>query len=611
MLSLLTSVAFAGKTDPSDKYLDSEFGTVTSGVIKALRDCPAGTDAFFKNVNPFISGGPGGNPGELQWDETFLVDGSDVMLTVYWRDDNSFRFNVDGGVAYAIGAEVDSDKLIYEYGGSAVFADSGLNVLESGADSAAVNHLDLCLSLVDATAPVIEFVAPLDGGTVSGAITVIVTATDESGVDPNLVTFSVNDGTPDPMECELLSGNQYQCTYDWDTEDLPAGLYEITVSATDTAGPVANTATVIIEVEVVKNLTNCFGILGDEDFPDGLGTDPYANGCNPTGQVNVQAAPDTSVCNVDDPPDFCFISGGKFTPDPDEIADLGCDACTAGYCGDGGLPDPRMICTTAAFDQDGNCTGDWTPKMPLEPLVIKDVALGDPPGVLGEYVYGYKGCFAAAQHVRGGELVDLYPTWPADPATGLVWIKTHALAGVIPADLIAECNVGQADASQAGYQPIGKTQSVDTTANGIQAIALAATQKCVNPPRTLSRDNGVDVSNIIETDGSGDPVAFKYQMAQMQFDALFVALECAEPTFLRRGKSRFSDVSSPANQAKAQFDNGTIAALERARDDLIDAALAIRTSNWEVTAENCAGDALARTENLAWRMTDLIAAQPQ
>jgi hypothetical protein len=241
-------------------------------------------------------------------------------------------------------------------------------------------------------------------------------------------------------------------------------------------------------------------------------------------------------------------------------------------------------------------------------LTIAHVAEGNPPGVLGKYVYGYKGCFAAAQHFRGGELIDLYPTWPAEPPSGLVWIKTHLLDGVIPGGLIAECNVGLADAAQAGYLPIGKTQSVDTTADGIQAIILAATQKCQNPPRTLTRDNGVDVSNIIETDGSGDAAAFKYQMAQMQFDALFTALDCAEPTFLRRGKSRFSNVSSPVNQAKAQFDNGTIAALGRARDDLLDAATAIRTSNWAVTAENCAGDALARTENLAWRMTDLICA---
>ena len=71
---------------------------------------------------------------------------------------------------------------------------------------------------------------------------------------------------------------------------------------------------------------------------------------------------------------------------------------------------------------------------------------------------------------------------------------------------------------------------------------------------------------------------------------------------------KFSDVTSPINQAQAQFGNGSIAALERARDDLQDAASAIREGKWDVTVENCAGDALARTENLAWRMTDLIAA---
>lgn len=620
-LSLVASVALAQKTDVS-KYAVSSPEEIApkSGVIKFLKDCPLGTDAFFKNVSPFISGGPGGDTGEYLWEGVFPVDGSEVTLNVYWKDNNSYRFEAFGGVVWAVGPEIDSDKLIYEFD-TPVFADGGHNVLASppggdpAGDSAAVNHLDLCLSLVDTTPPLIEFIEPHDGDTVSGTVTVIVTATDPSGVDS--VTVSVNGGTPVSMTC-TQEADQYRCTYDWLTtepgEELPAGTYTITVEAKDGAVPAQNTATVTITVDLVNSLSSCFGILGEEDFGGDPDPDGFANGCKPTPLANVQVPPDTDVCNPElQPPGyiipaFCYISGKQLKPDPDEIAALGCDACAPDYCGEYGIPDPRMICTTATFDPDtGWCEGDWIPVEPLVPLHVKDVAEGDPELVLGKYVYGYNGCFAASQHFRGGALVDLYPYWPVVPPTGLVFIKTHDPADVIPTDLVVACNPGDADVEQAGYQPIGKNQSVDRLEDGTPAITLAATQKCVNPARTLSRDNGIDVSNIIETDGSDDPLAFKYQMAQMQFDALYAALDCAQPTFLR-GRIKFSDVSSPINQAQAQFSNGSIAALERARDDLQDAASAIREGKWDVTAENCAGDALARTENLAWRMTDLIAA---
>ena len=44
---------------------------------------------------------------------------------------------------------------------------------------------------------------------------------------------------------------------------LPAGLYTIEVSAADTSG---NTGTGSVTVDVLKLLSDCFGILGDEDF---------------------------------------------------------------------------------------------------------------------------------------------------------------------------------------------------------------------------------------------------------------------------------------------------------------------------------------------------------
>lgn len=639
LMSFLTSAALGAERTIEDYGHSSNGFFPEVGNLKNQRACPAGTK-FFKNVGPGLTNGSGA--GSIGTPLEFVIDGETVTMSISWDSNNSFGFTLTGGVAHIVGVTSDTNNLLYDYvnfytavnnvvsgtTNTPVFSDGDLNKIMDAAD---VNHLDLCLAPVDTTKPVITFVSPEDTtppSQVSGEVIVIVTVSDESGVDPQSVTVAVNDGTPIRMDCEPLSQNQYQCEYVWDTESLPVGLYELTVSAADEAVPVANIATVSVEVDVVKLLTECFGILGDEDFPGGdPNNDGYANGCNPTGQVNVQAPPDTDVCNVDNPPAFCFISGNKLKADsrlnsdvPGERAAIiseltslygGCDACVVpGYCGPQGIPDPRMV---------KDSFGNWEPRE-LVPLTIAHVAEGSPEGVLGKYVYGYKGCFAAVQHIRGGELFQLYPDWPQDDpntvedeATGLVFVKTHDPDTAISPGPVALCsNLGQQDVSQAGYQPIGKTQSVDTLEDGTTAaITLAATQACQNPPRTLSRDNGIDVSNIIETDGSGNPVAFKYQRAQAQFDALFVALNCAEPTFLRRGKSRFSKVSSPINQAKAQFDNGTIAALGRARDDLNDAADAIRTSNWDVTSDNCAGDALARTENLAWRMTDLIAAQSQ
>jgi hypothetical protein len=114
------------------------------------------------------------------------------------------------------------------------------------------------------------------------------------------------------------------------------------------------------------------------------------------------------------------------------------------------------------------------------------------------------------------------------------------------------------------------------------------------------------VANVTETDGSADRLAFLYARAQEQFDGVFAALDCAT---LLTGK--FSDVSSPVNQAKAQFDNGTVAALERAIVDLDAAAFAMREeTTWLMDAENCAGDALARLYNLSWRLLELIEEQP-
>ena len=77
-----------------------------------------------------------------------------------------------------------------------------------------------------------------------------------------------------------------------------------------------------------------------------------------------------------------------------------------------------------------------------------------------------------------------------------------------------------------------------------------------------------------------------------------VALACAAPLLLT---GKFSDVSSPVNQAKRRFDNFNPRSLQRSIDALEDAAFALRSeTTWLVTEKNCPGEALGRIEHLIW-----------
>jgi hypothetical protein len=273
-------------------------------------------------------------------------------------------------------------------------------------------------------------------------------------------------------------------------------------------------------------------------------------------------------------------------------------------------------------------SGQWVPVQPkralkvfdevsIHPDLVPRVADALPPNsilsdavVLDENTYCANGCCAIAQHAKGyansglegDELQVLYPVWPQNPATGLIFIKTHFPEDVLPTDVIAQCygtdgNFDLQDAAGAGYQPLD--QQLDD-----YGFLSVLTQKCVNPARTLTRNNGFDVSNIVETAGidfDADPVAvlnFKYGLSEDQFGLVFAALDCAAPLLLT---GKLSDVTSPVNQAKRRFNNFNPRSLQRSIDALMDAAVAIRTeTTWLVTEKNCPGEALGRIEHLIW-----------
>lgn len=643
VLCLFTAVALAGDLDTPDlseqQLLQNSIeSTITDpGIIKNKNQCLDPDAAFFKNEFPALTNGTGSGCKTV----VLPVGDKNIPMKVCWGPDNAFEFSLgvnedgssgDGGAIVRLGVSVDTNDWIYEYK-TPVVADKKLNFYSDGTPAGDVAHLDVCVVEVDTIKPTITFEFPQDGGTVSGdEITVEVTAFDLSGLatdeDGNpLVFYNVSDGettTADvQMSCTTSDNLTYDCSAVWTTLGLTSGTYTITVKATDNAVPDQNTQTASVTVSLAQSLASCFGLIGDEDFDPG-NADVYGDGCQITDMLNVQAAPDVNqACLTGNPPPECTVSGYQYEP-KDNIESLGCDACLTGYCGTKGLPDTRMDCTgdmvcsgtvdpntNACVDGAWSCTGDWEP-ISFAPLQISHVAKDGPeglvPGMLGGNVFGYKGCFVASRLQRGGLLTDQYTAWPSDPPTGLVWTLTYSLTESLNPDVIIDCNLGEKLTSQGGYQPIDKNESVDTTPTGLQAVVLAATQDCQNPPRTLTRDNGVDVGNVFEF-GPGDTVAFKTAQAQKQFDAVEgPALTCAGGDYIK-GKVKFSDVTSPINQAKAQFSNGTIPALIRAYEDLQDSACAIRAAKWQVTAENCPGDLLSRVENLAYRMKDLVAAK--
>lgn len=275
-LGLLTVVTLAGEADLPN---DSDNATPEAGIIKNRNQCPSGT-TFFKNEFPSLTNGTPAGSTTID----FTVEGKIVPMTVTWASNNSFGFELDGGVAHKVGVTVDTNNFIYDYTGMLPKgrADTELNYY-GGAAAADVNHLDLCLATVDDENPVVTITSPADGDTVSGIVSIIATVTDDVGLEP--VTVSV-DGAPPLDEQDIpvgepdIVGNVY--TWTFDASMLEAGEYIITVSATDTS-ILANTTTVSITVTVVRSLKDC--LEGPDLIPPGQTSE---GGCNLTGYMQLE-----------------------------------------------------------------------------------------------------------------------------------------------------------------------------------------------------------------------------------------------------------------------------------------------------------------------------------
>jgi hypothetical protein len=610
VLGLLTSVAFAGKEDPAAKYAPSDNGVQpVSGVLKFLSDCPAGTDAHFKNVNPFISGGPN-RDGEIFWRGVFPVDGSNVTLDVYWKpEDNSYRFVATDGVVWAVGPEIDSDKIIYPYD-PPVFADGGHNVLESAEPSASVNHLDLCLSLVDSTPPGIFFEAPQDGDTVSGdSVTVSVLVTDEeSGLatDANgneLVFLSVDDGVTEnvQMTCTAVPGTegQFRCLADWDTSGLATGLYDITVVATDGAVPDQNEETASITVEFQFSLADCFGDLDDGDF------DPSEpQGCNPTLQLKLQAPFGANE------PETKFISG--------EVIQATESAKSFRDCGPDALPDPRVGYNAELNRWEINpgwvgISGNVGELHVFGDLVgVRPANLpADAEWIIGPLHYGYNGCFGGTWHYKNWSLFEAYGP-NANPLffienffPRLTWVDPDREIALCYGDLInldppvqrqGDFTYDLQQSAEFMYQPTYPE-------NTVEGMSMPYTETCNG--RTLSKSKSFAGWNFIETTlnpGAAEEavVQFKCDLIDQQFTNLQTVVALAK---LDLTKGKVSTAERFINQAQSQAENcPQVQSMERAYGDLASAFDAWRNLEFFVTEENPAGDVLGRIGNLRFRI---------
>lgn len=559
-------------------------GSGVEPVVGGVLSCPAGTTEFVDQF-PNVTNGPEGGVSS----DTYSLQGTegqiDVTVTItYFGEsdgdkDNSFDFQITDGLVHQFLVKSGEDNILYDYPVQTAL-DTGLNLRVGGAKD--VSHLKFCLSTStpDTEPPAVTITSPPEGAEVSGTVTVKATVTDNvevSSVTASVDGVSLGDGT-------FTDPDQYE--WSWDTTTLSDGSYTVTVTATDTSD---NTTTDSVNVTVVTSVSDCEGLLGDDDAEE-------TEGCNPSGVQNVQVPPDNKLetCISNDGSE-CTITEFLLTPDPEKkegVAPHLVDICT----GENVFPDPRV--DVNGFPQD------------VRPLFVFTELGGAPdsaPGlelVMDEFTYGNP-CFAVVFGSRNFNLTDAF-FWPVDPATGLVIIRTQfadLITGIGP---VTECfdesdNPDLQEAAQATYQRDNRSQMIEGT-------AAAMTNRCFNPERMSTVEFSFGLLNTKEhgsidfgsATGPDDVLDFKIERADAKFDALEQSLNLAEPDLV---SPKFSELTRKLNQARSQFDKRNSKALARALEDLEDLLFEVKNGTWNVTEDNRPGDVQMRVENLIWRVT--------
>ena len=186
MLSLLSAATMGAEIPIDNIDISANEIAPQTGELKNQNACPDGT--YFKNFTPGLTNGSDGGLSTVD----IVVDGKLVPMTIEWGPrgalpENSFGFSLDGAYALEVGVTTNTNNFTYDYrtrnATSPVQSDSNLNKLEqefidAGEVIADVNHLDLCLAALDDKAPTVSITEPVNGGTVSGDVTIIAVITD-------------------------------------------------------------------------------------------------------------------------------------------------------------------------------------------------------------------------------------------------------------------------------------------------------------------------------------------------------------------------------------------------------------------------------------------------
>jgi hypothetical protein len=637
VLSLFTAVAIAAKPgpDPAEKYAPSDEifagnGEIVSGVIKK---CTTGT--LFKNVNPFISGG---NPDDFPVvrPESFFVDGQEIELVVSWEADNSFSYGFGAskeGLMHQVGVENNSDKIIYKYDSdSPVLADGGLNVLLAGGTADKANHIDICISPVDAVDPdvSIRVVPSTDDGTtttVAGIVSIIATIIDESRPGPtdlDITIVSADDGTdftpvfPDPVpsECESEAADCIEYTYTWDTSLVPPGVYTITIDAADTS-VLKNVGSSSKTVTVVTAAINCLengAISGGED-----GTD---QGCNPSGfqwvelpdglgeagllvgQTLTQAAVPALSGAQDD------VCGGPAVNGERPFPFVGRDPRWGELSV--GVYNPRELDLSEVFD-----LGAFIPAPVAGKAVMRADTRGEPclAVIFGDASFSFEDFYDDTVSLFGANRYTYALTQlPETPELGLP----------IPLDVgpLGPNQIDLQKVPEATYQP---TDRFIEPFIGNQLGPF--TSEVFNPNRVRVPDfsyyvlGAVQICESLLASGLGPDDGRPYYDAVLQcstdlaveyFDDLDILLEyVGAPSLPNYPQACLVEPSAQnlrveLNKARSMIKVGDWTKADTRLDDLL---LDVKQATWLVDDRNCPGHVVMRLENLLWRTAQLEEAE--
>lgn len=537
----------------------------------------------------------------LDTDPPTVVSGAEIVTATVTDDievdESTVMASIVGDTLLQLGVgtpTVNPDEFTWSWNTTTIDPDANGNytVTVSATDTTGITATKSVTVAADTEPPSLSIVAPINGVSASGLVTVKANASDNVTLvsvtarvldSSNVEVKNLGEGTPssDPDHFE----------WTWDTTTTTPtytdGEYTIEATATDESG---NSTTTSIVFELANSLQSCEGFLGDED-----GSLNQTEGCFFTPVQNVQIPPQNkgdAACKTNNNGETCTIT--EFLLIPAAKAPHLAGICSGEFV----YADPRV--DTNGLPQD------------VRTLNVFAELGGAPDGfngqlILDEFTYGNP-CFFVVAGKKNFDLTDAFfwpaddPLTPEDEATGLVFIRTNFAEVLSPGiGPIPQCYgvAGTLDLQEAG-QIAYQTDDLGRMRAG---AAEVMTNRCFNPKRMSSFDFSFSVGNIKEhgliLTGPDDILTFKVERADVKFDFLEQALFAAEPQLI---SPRFSVLTSKFNQARSQFDKRNSSALARAIADLEDLLFEVKNGTWDVNDLNYPGEVQMRTENLIWRI---------